>query len=382
MEATSAASAGTHSIQVTQLADRDTYSSGGFTAADTSLNSGSDITLTVNQGGTESSLVVSSPTPTSVVNAINNSDLGLTARVVNTGVGANPYVVSVSGAEGATNAFTISSDVSEIFSSNPNDASYPTQLTTAADANLTMDGIAMARSSNTITDVLDGVTLNLSAEMSSSKTVSVNQNTAPAKQAIENLVAVYNDVETVFKSLNRGDNPDDELVGSLSGDSVFRRIHSTVKGTITDISSTTSNNISYFADIGVSFQRDGSLAIDETKLDAALSGSFSDVVQALTAGTDNQTQFGTFNRGLAGDASKDISDLLSTTGSVNRVVTTAEDKLSDFQEDLTDLDARMERVRARFVEQFSAMESIVDQMNSTRSSLKQQLDALPFNNRD
>ena len=382
MTATSAARAGTHSVQITQLADRDTFSSGNFATADSSLNNGSDITLTVNQGGQETSLTVSSPTPASIVNAINNAELGLTARVVNTGSGANPYVISVSGAEGAANAFTIGSDVSDVFSTDVNDASYPAQLTTATDSNLTVDGIVMTRSSNTISDVIDGVTLNLSAEMASAQTVSINQNTAPAKAAIENLVAIYNDVETIFKSLNRGSDPEDELVGSLAGDGVFRQIHSAVKGMITQVSSTPSGDISYFADFGVSFQRDGSLAIDETKLDSALSGSFSDVVQALTAGTDNQTEFGNFNRGLAGDASKELYDLMKSTGTVNSVLISAEQSLSEYEDDLADLDARMERVRARYLQQFGAMEAIVDQMNSTRSYLEQQLEALPFNNRN
>ena len=382
MTATSAATAGTHSIRVTQLAERDTWSTGGFSASDTSLNNGSDITLTVDQDGTQSSVIVTNPTPTSMANAINNAGLGLTARVVNTGDESNPYVLSVSGEQGTANAFTISSNASDVFSSDPNDDSYPVQLTTAADANLTVDGIAMTRSSNTVTDALDGVTLNLNATMASAQTVSVNQDTAPAKEAIENLVAIYNDVETIFKSLNRGDDEEDELVGSLSGDSVFRQIHNAVKGTITEVSSTASGNISYFADFGVSFQRDGSLSLDESKLDSALADSFTDVVQALTAGTDNQSEFGAFDRGLAGDASKQIFDLLSTTGSVNRVVSTAENALTEYEQDLEDLDARMERVRARYVAQFTAMESIVDQMNSTRSYLEQQLEALPFNNRD
>lgn len=374
MSATSAATAGTHAIQVTQLAQKDTWSSNGFATTDESLNTGSDITLTVTKGGVQTSVIVASPTPDAIVTALNDADLGFTARVVNTGTGATPYVISVAGEEGSENAFTIASD--------SGDVSFATQLTTAADANLTVDGVAITRSSNSITDILTGVTLNLNATMASSQTVSVANDTAPAKAAIENLVAIYNDVELIFKSLNRGADEEDELVGSLSGDSVFRQIHNTVKGMITGASSTGSGNINYFADFGVSFQRDGTLSINESKLDAALTDSFDDVVMALSAGTDNQTEYGTFDRGLAGDASKALFDLLSTTGTVNSVVTRAETSISDFEVKLEDLDARMERVYQRYLGQFTAMQQIVDQMNSTRSYLEQQLEALPFNNRD
>ena len=56
--------------------------------------------------------------------------------------------------------------------------------------------------------------------------------------------------------------------------------------------------------------------------------------------------------------------------------------LSDYESKLLDLDARIERVRERYITQFSAMQSLVDQMNSTRDYLKQQLDNLPFTSKD
>ena len=74
--------------------------------------------------------------------------------------------------------------------------------------------------------------------------------------------------------------------------------------------------------------------------------------------------------------------MLKSTGTISTVISDATSDLSDYETKLLDLDARMERVRERYITQFSAMQSLVDQMNSTRDYLKQQLDNLPFTSKD
>ena len=375
----SSADDGVYSVQVLQVADRDAWVSSGFAASDTSLNSGSDITLTLSPRGSSSTvsattISVSSPTPAAIVTAINEADLGLTAQLINTGDGASPYVISVSGEVGLENGFSVASDSADV--------TFGTQSSTAANAILDVDGVTVTRPSNVISDVISGVTMNVTSVMTEEALITVQADTSKAKASIENLVAVYNDVNTVLKSLNFGDDVDDELVGSLSGDTIFRSVFNTVKGMVTGLSSTPSGDINYFADFGVSFQRDGSLSINASALDSALSDSFDDIVQALSAGTENQTEYGDLNRGLAGDASKQITDLLASTGSITRVLNNADQDISKYEKDLDDLEDRMQRVYDRYLAQFTAMQSIVDQMNNTRSYLEQQMKALPYNNRD
>jgi flagellar hook-associated protein 2 len=374
VDASSSASAGTHSIQINQLADRDIWSSNGFGTGSDSLNSGSDITISLTINGTVSNVLVSSPTPAAIVTAINDADLGIDAQLVDVGTGATPYVISLSGGLGADNSFTVSSNSADI--------SFGTQLSTASDSVFTVNGMSITRSSNSVSDVLTGVTLELSAVMASAQTFTIQKDTAKAKLALENFVSVYNDVNVILKSLSAGDDPDNELAGSLNGDSVFRSIVKDVKDMVTGLSSTASGNISYLADIGISFQRDGSLAIDDSKLNNVLSGSFDDVVTMLSAGTENQTQFGDFNRGLAGDASKELFDLLASTGEISAQIASAQSSVTEYESDLQDLEARMEQVYDRYLKQFTAMQSFVDQMNNTRDYLEQQMKALPYNNRD
>ena len=82
--ATSSASAGVYQVSVTQLADRDSYTFDGFDSKTDSLNGGSPLTITVIKDGTSTDLTVSSPTLSNIVETINDSNLGITANVIDT----------------------------------------------------------------------------------------------------------------------------------------------------------------------------------------------------------------------------------------------------------------------------------------------------------
>jgi len=366
---------GIHSIQVNRLADKDIFASNGFSATDQKLNSENTLTLTVSAPD-PTDLKIDNPTPERIVDAINESQLGLTAQLFNTGVAPNPYQIVVSGELGADNAFTIASSSADV--------SINTALGGGArDAIVTVDGLQFQRSTNEITDILDGVTLSLKAVMAGAESFSIDRDTSPVEESIRNLVTVYNSVETVFNTLKTaGDDAEEELAGSLSADSTFRSIRNQVRDMITRVSTTPSGDINYFSDLGVSITRSGTLQIDESALATALSTKFSDVISALSADTEDQSEFGDASRGLAGDASKQIADLISSSGPIRTVVNNAEAKSARFEIELEDLDSRMEAIRARYVAQFAAMESLVDEMNSTREYLKTQLENLPFTNKN
>ena len=91
---------------------------------------------------------------------------------------------------------------------------------------------------------------------------------------------------------------------------------------------------------------------------------------------------GDLNRGIAGDALFTLKELIASDGPVMTRTNLAENRIKDYERDLANLDLRMQAVSDRYLAQFTAMEQIVDQMNSTRDFLKQQIDALPYNNRD
>ena len=364
--ATSAAQSGVYSVTATALAERDSFSFTGFASKTSSLNSGNTLTVAVTKGGATTNLSISSPTLSNIAETINDSSLGLSANVIDTGQASNRYVLSVSSETGASNAFTITSSV----------LSGSTKQTTAADAALEVNGIDILSSSNTISTAVAGLTIDLKSTFSNQK-ITVSNDTSQIKAEIKNLITSYNDAKAVFKSLSSsGTDADDPLVGSMASDSVFRTVETAFRRQFTTVSSTPSGNINYWADIGVSMQRDGTLSLKEDRLDTALASSLSDVITAITADTEDQTDIGDANRGLAGDMSATIRTLTKVNGSIANAMTNAQAGLSQYETKLLALDARMERIQERYLQQFASMQQIVDSMNSTSQFLKNNLEAM------
>ena len=112
------------------------------------------------------------------------------------------------------------------------------------------------------------------------------------------------------------------------------------------------------------------MSIDETILNNALGGNFEDIVTAFTANTNRQSEVGVANRGIAGDAAKAISDLIGARGVIATQSTSAQARVSDYQEKLDALNIRMEALLARYTRQFGIMNALVGQTNAMRESLK------------
>jgi len=137
--ASASADAGSHTVLITQLAaaQRNTGTQ-TYTAADTAITGLTTLTLGgagfPPVGGTAQTIAVTTATPTGVVDAINNSGKGLSAQLVNTG---NGYKIVVTGASGASNAFSITSNATK---PDANDGlNFSTSLQTASNAALTVD---------------------------------------------------------------------------------------------------------------------------------------------------------------------------------------------------------------------------------------------------
>jgi len=372
VSATADATSGSYEISVSQRAASDSFRSGSYASEDVVLNSGADLSLTFTTAAGSNQLVVSSPTPSAIVTSINDANLGYTATLLNTGDASNPYVITITGATGADSAFSVSSD--------SGDVDLTSRLTTAVDAQLSLNGVSVSRSTNEVTDLITGVTFSLNNAGFGTAEISVNSDTSAAASALRNLATVYNASVTLFDELGALEKTEDELVGSLNSDSTFRTLRSSLRNVLTSLSSTASGNIQYLSHIGLSMTREGTLEIDETKMANALTNDFSDVITALTADTNDQTPYGDFSRGIAGDGSALIENMIKSTGSVATAIQNSETKLEDYEVRLAALDQRMALIRERYIKQFSAMQRIVDQMNSTSEYLTNQFKAL--NNSD
>ena len=363
---------GAHTLEVYALATADRRISGAFATTDASVNAGNPVELTIGVGDppVNQTLTIDDDTVDGVVNALNNADLGVSARIVDTGLAGFPYKIVLEGASGAENTFSVSTN-------GASDLSFDTQLATAADAVFVLDGVTMFRSSNSVTNAIAGVTLDLGAVTSSETRFEIQQDKTEVESALRNLVATYNDLNVVFSELA---NPDgtEELSGALIADGTFRMLRQDVKNMITAASTTPSGNMTYLADLGISFTRQGTLEINESRLAEALTNEYADIAQMFSAGTENQSVFNADSQGFAGEASKKLDRLLATTGTITTVVKNAEEKLADYAVELEELEDRMAQIESRYISQFTAMEQLIDQMNSTRDYLKSQLENLPF----
>ena len=113
-----------------------------------------------------------------------------------------------------------------------------------------------------------------------------------------------------------------------------------------------------------------------------MTDNFDDVVTMLSGDTNDQTNFGDASRGIAGDLTKMIADMLDSDGPINTRIDSRDAQRTISESDLLDLEEQMEALTKRYMAQFTAMEAAVDQMNSLKESLTAQLENLPFSNRD
>jgi flagellar hook-associated protein 2 len=362
----STAEAGSYSIEVLQTALAQRTASSSFSSNSEVLNGGAAFTLNLNIAGeSQDPLEVSTATPDGMVKAINSADLGVTAQIIYTGSG---YSIVVSGKTGADQAFTLSSD--DGTGSVVTGVAFGTPLQTSTDASFKINGLTVSRSSNTVNDVIDGVTLELFANTTGAARLDLNRDNSGIKDNILGLVTAYNDFEDTLQILSDRTSEVEEFGGVLSGESLLRNIRNQVRDMVTATSSTAGETVQSVRDIGLSIDRNGKLILDESQLGIALQDNFTEVSTMFSAGTNNQSIYSTTDAGLAGDAINDIEKMLLSSGSINTQSLSASAEITKYKETLTKLDERMEKLLTRYMKQFSIMESIVGSSNSMRENLK------------
>lgn len=378
--ATSTAESGSHTVLITQLAaaQRNTGTQ-TFTSVDDSIPGLTTLTL----GGTgfpavsgaAQTIAVTTATPTGVVDAINNSGLGLSAQLTNTG---NGYKVVVTGAAGVSNAFTIASDATT-----PDDATaglnFSTSLQSAANADLTVDGIAITSSSNAVTGAITGVTLNLVATNTGNPaSLNLANDTSGAKTKVLALVTAYNDATSLLDEVTNPKSTLDTYGATLVGNSSVRAIRDQIRAMVTDDSSTAgaSGTLAALRDIGIEVDKTGKLTTNTVTLDLALNFDFTNTVTLLSGNQENQGTYDTSDAGIAGDASKALTTMMGSSGTLSTESANATTRITKYQDDLTALQDRMTRLLERYTKQFSAMDSMVGQIKSTQTGLTSTFDGL------
>lgn len=320
--AAAGAAQGNYSVSVSSLAQAQTLVAAGQTSQTAAIGSGATTTLTFNfgtiSGGSLSNGIYSnasfqqssSPSQTVTINSSNNSlqgiaaainaaNIGVSATIVNDGSAA-PYRLVLTGPSGLSNSMQISvsgdATLSGLLSENPATTTQDlTQSTAAQNAQFTVNGISMTQSSNTVANAIQGLTFTLSGVTTSPASISVASNTTGIAAAVNSFVNAYNALNKAVLGVSSY-NSSTNTAGTLMGDPMVNAIETQMHAALNNAIANTTSTYSSLDSIGVTFQKDGSLAIDTTKLNTAISTNAGDIASLFaTVGkaTDSLVSYST-----------------------------------------------------------------------------------------
>jgi flagellar hook-associated protein 2 len=252
-----------------------------------------------------------------------------------------------------------------------------TQETASKDAIIEFEGVRINRSTNQITDLVKGLTVELKQESTAAASIKVSQDSTGVKEKIQALIKSFNDTVSDLGILTGEKNTKDETdvySGSLQGDSMARSMKGTLRNLFTKYSSTPSGTYRSLSDIGVEMTRTGTLELNEAKFDKAIASNPDQITTMLTADKENKSYVGDSNRGLVGDAIKQLNQLISSSGTINTLTKTANSQIAKYKEELTKLDTRMSSILIRYNKQFSVMNAFVGNSTAMRTNLKSQFE--------
>lgn len=349
------ATTGTHTITVTSLAATSTsysgyISSGSLAGAAISVEYGnpSDPTSTDN--------IDIPPTDTTLAQAasyINSGSYGVTASVVTDSQGTRLALTSKT--SGAAGNLTVSSSAASFTS------------TAGVDAQLTVDGVPVDSSTNTVTGAIPGVTLSLGAAAPNTPVqISVEPDTSQAADALESFVDAYNAVIGSINSQYTLNSSGSE--GILAGDSMLQSL----QGNLLDMVSTAVGNNGQYTNLeslGVEMQNDGTLQVDSTTLSDALSTSYSEVQNFFQS---------TSPAGWAETASTEMTQLTDpTNGPVAVDINGLTQTNTDLSSQISDFEANMTEVQQQLTSQYDNLDTLLIQYPMEMQEAAAQLASLP-----
>jgi len=241
-----------------------------------------------------------------IMDAINKGNFGVTASIVSdgsSGAGATPYhLVLSSSATGSNSTMKITlsgaggapadAALTSLLGYDPGGVQNLSQKSAAADTLGTVNGIAVTSNSTSISGAVTGVTFN--ALKVGSTSVAVAKDTGTLTNSVNSFVKAYNDLNSALSQLGAYD-PTTKQAGPLLGDSTLRNLTSSIRSTLSSaITGLQSTSLTTLSQIGVSFQKDGSLAVDNAKLQTAINNNFNDIAGLFAAvgrGSDPDISF-------------------------------------------------------------------------------------------
>lgn len=231
-----------------------------------------------------------------------------------------------------------------------------TEVQSAQDAKVLLDGVAQLSSSNNIIeDAIDGVDLTLKGRSEPGKApseIDIEYDRQGVREDIEQFVAAYNQFYRVTKELSSVD-PTTGMAGPLSGDSIVRSADSRLKSVFSSRIEPAPEDLKSLTEFGVTTTRQGDLEINYQMLDKQLNNNFSKLADFFGG-----------NQGFAKKVEDAIQGLTGVTGSIRNRERSMIEHNYRLQDDQAALDRRMESLENRTHAKFSAMQDATSKMQS------------------
>lgn len=384
------ASTGDFTVDVDQIAKAQTLISGSVSSNSSQLGAttGGSRTLTISQAGTTTPLTLtltdSQTSLSGIADAINKSAGNVSASIIKASSGDYRLMLS-SKTTGTDSDMTISVTGDDTLQSviGYNASATGTQnmsvQTASQNAKLSINGVAVERSSNTISDALTGVTLNLKAASTDAagETLTVSRSVDDTKKTINAFVTAYNSLKSTIASVTKytavtAGSSQSSSNGALLGDSVVRSVENSMNSILTSVQG---GSYSILAQLGITIdpttQSDGTtgvLSVDDTKLTAALTNNPQAVSQFFIG--DGKTT------GFATQLDSTLTAMLSTSVGKEGIIKNAQDGINSTLKTLSDnydkMSDSIDATMARYKTQFTNLSTLVNSLTNTATYLTSQ----------
>ena len=383
-----------YAVTVSSLAKAQSIASTPVSSATATLATG---TLNIQMGTYDSSTNTFTPTPGSsaipvvinstddtlcgIAGAINNAANGsVNASVVTNANGTSQLVIS-SANTGTANSFSVtaSSGLSQFAFDPTATASSPmTQTQAAADAQFTVNGLSLTSGSNSVTTAISGVTLNLTQAPATGAPplqaqLTVGTDPAAITNSVNNFVSAYNSLITLTNNLTNY-NASTNTASILTGDPTTRDMLDTLQsitGSQTSATGTTPT-YSWLAEVGISVNSDGTLSLNQTQFQSALSSNPTAVAAMFTSSTGTGAQ-----QGFAVQISNAAAQMLGPSGALGAAQEGLQSQISYMNMRQNVMQAQLAQIQTSLTQEYSQLNSMLANASAEQASLANQLSSLP-----
>lgn len=325
-----------HEITVTKLAEKHRLSSDVYADMDAAVGEG-NYSFTVDGETFDVAIDADNNSLGGLRDAINNAagNTGVSASILNVDGGSRLVLTArQSGTAGAITA-----------------PGMFTQIDPPVDAELEVDGFAVTSSSNTVDDVIPGLTLTLKAV--GDVVINTTQDSDGMKEKLGTFVDAYNSLTSLISS---------QREGTIGADSLMLGVQTSLRNSFFSSVELGGNDLNVF-DMGLTFDKDGVLSLDDSKFTEAMSEN-SDIVKSFF--TQEETGFGDIVNSLLGGYTE-------TGGLISGRTDTLNDRVSRYDNDIERIQYRLDKTEQRYYDQFTALDTLMAQLNSTSSYMTTQL---------